>query len=336
MKENRIGLYPRITTVLPENVDLVKYAEERGFTAVWQNEYRTARDAVVPAAAYAAVTDDIRVGLGVINNWTRNVALTAQTCATLAELAGPDRVVAGVGTWWDPIASRVGINRRRPLRALREYVETLRSLLDGQRVTYDGEFVHLDDVAVEFVDDAPQETVPVYVGATGPQMLRLAGEFSDGVVMNFLTTPEYTECAVEHIHEGATRSNRTLADIDRVQTIITSMDEDQDAALDRSRRFVTQYVGQHPEIMAARDVMEEELVQSLAETVGEWPASEESIEAGMELVPDDVVRSLTATGTPEQCRERVREYADAGCQEPILSPLDMNARSVIDAFADGY
>lgn len=336
MTDDRIGLYPRINTTLSDNVDLVAYAAERGFDAVWQNEYRVGRDAVVPAAAYATATDDIRVGLGVINNWTRNVALTAQTCTTLAELAGPGRIIAGIGTWWDPIAARVGIDRRRPLRALREYVEVLRRLLAGERVTYRGAFVTLDDVAVEFIGADPDDPVPVYVGATGPQMLRLAGEFGDGVVMNFLTPPSYTERAVEQVRRGAERGDRDPDALDPVQTIITSVDEDVDVALDRSRRFISQYVGQHPEIMAARDVMEPNLVDALAETVGEWPACDASIDAGMELIPDDVVRDLTATGTPDECRQRVRAYVDAGCREPVLSPLGDDASRVVDAFAAGY
>ena len=86
-----------------------------GFEAVWQAESRLVRDAIVPMAAFAAVTERIKVGSGVINNWTRNIGLLAATFLTLDDLA-PNRVICGIGAWWDPLAKNVGIERRKPLR----------------------------------------------------------------------------------------------------------------------------------------------------------------------------------------------------------------------------
>jgi 5,10-methylenetetrahydromethanopterin reductase len=92
-----------------------QYAEQRGFEAVWQAESRLVRDAIVPMAAFAAVTERLHVGSGVINNWTRNIGLLAATFLTLDDLA-PDRIICGIGAWWDPLAKNVGIDRRKPLR----------------------------------------------------------------------------------------------------------------------------------------------------------------------------------------------------------------------------
>ena len=112
----RVALYLQDAHDLREGMELVKYAESRGFEAVWQAESRLVRDAIVPMAAFAAVTDKIKVGSGVINYWTRNIGLLAATFLTLDDLA-PNRVICGIGAWWDPLARNVGIERRKPLLA---------------------------------------------------------------------------------------------------------------------------------------------------------------------------------------------------------------------------
>src|SRR5438132_10908050 len=100
-------------------------AEASGFEAVWQAESRLVREATVPMAAFAAVTDRIAIGSGVVNNWTRNTGLLAATFSTLHDLA-PGRIKLGIGAWWDPLARKVGIERRKPLQAMREVVEVTR------------------------------------------------------------------------------------------------------------------------------------------------------------------------------------------------------------------
>src|SRR5213593_919768 len=148
--EGRVALYLQDKHPIREAMEYVRYAEERGFEAVWQAESRLVREATVPMAAYAAVTERIKVGSGVVNNWTRNAALLAATFATLDDLA-PGRVLLGIGAWWDPLAAKVGIDRARPLLAMRECVEAVRRLLAGETVSYDGEFVHLDGVEIDVV-----------------------------------------------------------------------------------------------------------------------------------------------------------------------------------------
>ncbi|MBN1966965.1 MAG: LLM class flavin-dependent oxidoreductase, partial [Anaerolineae bacterium] len=105
---DRVALYLQDAHDLRDAIDYVQYAERRGFEAVWQAESRLVRDAVVPMAAFGAVTERIKIGSGVINNWTRNAALIAATFLTLDDLA-PDRMILGIGAWWDPLAKNVGI-----------------------------------------------------------------------------------------------------------------------------------------------------------------------------------------------------------------------------------
>jgi len=331
--EGRVALYLQDAHPIRDGMRYTQLAEERGFEAVWQAESRLVREATVPMAAYAAVTERIKVGSGVVNNWTRNVGLLAATFSTLDDLA-PGRVILGIGAWWDPLAQKVGITRSKPLRAMRETVETCRRLLAMERVTMHGEFVDVDDIEIDIVhgDRSPKD-VPIYIGATGMQMMELAGEIADGVVLNYLVGPAYNKTALEHLAAGAAKSGRTVEDVDRPQLVVCSLDEDREVALDRARELVTQYLGQQPHIMKASGVD-----QSLLDEIGKvltWPASEEEIHTAMKLVPDEVVQLITASGTPDECRAKVREYVENGCTCPILYPLGPDVTAMLDAFADG-
>ena len=330
----RVALYLQDAHDLQDAIRYVRYAEAAGFEAVWQAESRLVRDAIVPMAAFAATTERIRIGSGVINNWTRNAAVIAATFLTLDDLA-PDRIICGIGAWWDPLASKVGIRRRKNLRAMREVVETVRRLLARERVSYAGEFVQLDEVELDVVHGrkTPRK-VPIYIGATGPQMMTLTGEIADGVVLNYLVSPAYNETAMGQLERGALVAGRRLDDIDRPQLVVCSVDHDRQRAMDSSRKLVTQYLGQQPHIMKASGVRQE-LLDDINQVLT-WPASEEQIENAMRLVPDDVVQMVTASGTPQEVRARVREYVAAGATCPILYPLGPDVQLMIDTFADGY
>ena len=331
--EGRVALYLQDAHPIRDGMRYTQLAEERGFEAVWQAESRLVREATVPMAAYAAVTERIKVGSGVVNNWTRNVGLLAATFSTLDDLA-PGRVILGIGAWWDPLAKKVGITRSKPLRAMRETVETVRQLLAMERVSVHGEFVDVDDIEIDIVHgDRSPKNVPIYIGATGMQMMELTGEIADGVVLNYLVGPAYNRTALDHLAAGAAKAGRTVEDIDRPQLVVCSLDEDREVALDRARELVTQYLGQQPHIMKASGVD-----QSLLDEIGKvltWPASEEEIHRAMKLVPDEVVQLITASGTPDECRAKVREYVENGCTCPILYPLGPDVTAMLDAFRDG-
>ncbi|MCA9993876.1 MAG: LLM class flavin-dependent oxidoreductase, partial [Anaerolineales bacterium] len=145
MAKDRTALYLQDAHPLQEGIELARYAEAQGFEAVWQAESRLVRDAIVPMAAFAAHTTTLKVASGVINNWTRNIGLLAATFLTLDDLA-PDRIICGIGAWWDPLASKVGIERRKPLLAMRETITVLRRLLNMENVTFHGEFHHVDGI----------------------------------------------------------------------------------------------------------------------------------------------------------------------------------------------
>jgi 5,10-methylenetetrahydromethanopterin reductase len=298
---------------------------------VWQAESRLVREATVPMAAFAASTERLIVGSGVVNTWTRNVALLASTFVTLDDLA-PDRIVLGIGAWWDPLARKVGIDRKHPLRCMRETVEACRRLFTLEEVTLKGEFVHLDGVRIDVVHgDTSPRNIPIYIGATGPKMLELSAEIADGVVLNYMVSPAYNDEAMERMDTGARRAGRTVEEIDRPQLVVCSLDEDRAKALDAARLLLTQYLGQQPHIMKASGV-DQSLIDEINSIV-DWPAGHDEIEKAASIVPDDVVQLVSASGTPEECRAKVAQYIEHGATCPILYPLGDDVEAMIDAFA---
>lgn len=331
MSLDRVALYLQDAHDLRDGLDYVRYAEEKGFEAVWQAESRLVRDAIVPMAAYAAVTERIKVGSGVINNWTRNIGLLAATFLTLDDLA-PGRIICGIGAWWDPLAKNVGIERRKPLTAMRETVEVLRRLLNMERVTFHGEFHHVEGIELDVVHGRKvPRNVPIYIGATGPKMMELTGEIADGAVLNYCVPPDYNVHAMERLEAGAKKAGRSLEDIDRPQLVVCSVDEDEDKALDTSRELLTQYLAQQPHIAKASEV-DKSVVDQIQSILG-WPATHEQIQEAKHLVPDELVTRITASGTPEQARSKVQEYLDNGATCPILYPVGGDVRLLVDTFS---
>jgi 5,10-methylenetetrahydromethanopterin reductase len=327
----RVALYLQDAHDLRDGLDYVRYAEERGFEAVWQAESRLVRDAIVPMAAYAAVTERIKVGSGVINNWTRNIGLLAATFLTLDDLA-PNRVICGIGAWWDPLARNVGIERRKPLTAMRETVEVLRRLLNMERVTFHGEFHHVEGIELDVVHGRREpRNVPIMIGATGDKMLELTGEIADGVVLNYCVPPEYNDRALELLEKGARKSGRSLKDLDRPQLVVCSVDRDRDRAIDTTRELLTQYLAQQPHIAKASGVSQD-VVNEIQSILG-WPATKEQIQRAKHLVPEDLIHRITASGTPEEARTKVNEYRKHGATSPILYPVGGDVKLLIDTFA---
>ena len=333
MSSDRVALYLQDAHSLQEGIELAQYAEEKGFEAVWQAESRLVRDAIVPMAAFAATTKRIKVGSGVTNNWTRNIGLLAATFLTLDDLA-QDRIICGIGAWWDPLAAKVGIERRKPLTAMRETVEVFKQLMRLERVTYHGEFHTVDGIELDVVHGRREpRNVPVYIGATGPKMMQLTGEIADGAVLNYCVPPEYNDMAMEMLEKGAAKAGRSIDEIDRPQLVVCSVHEDRDEAIRGAKMLLTQYLAQQPHIAKASGV-KKKTVEKIQSILG-WPATKEQIKEAMIHVPDELVLRISATGTPEEAKSRVREYVARGATCPILYPLG-DPKLMIDVFADGY
>ncbi len=336
--EQRMALYFQDKHPIGYELERAKYAEASGFSEIWQADTRLARDCVVLMSALLAETTTLRIGSGVLPIYTRNPAVIAATWSTMWELGGltpqgESRVMLGLGAWWEPIASRVGADRRKPLTAMRENVEAIRELFTMQEVSYEGEFVNLDRVRLDVAyGDAGPRDIPIYVGATGPRMLELTGEICDGAVLNYVVSTDYIRDAVTRVATGAERGGRTIDDVDLPELLVCSLsDDDPEEAIMTGKSLVAYYLGTEPHIVEASGA-DPELVERVQEIVG-WPATEADYRRAAHLIPDDLVRNLMAVGTTDQCRNKVAEYVEAGVTCPILYPIMDDMKPVIDAFA---
>lgn len=334
-----MALYLQDKHPIRYEIEMAKYAEEKGFSEIWQADTRLARDCVVLMSALLSETSRLRIGSGVLPIYTRNPAVIAATWSTMWELGGltPDgesRVMLGLGAWWEPIAGRVGADRRKPLTAMRENIEAIRQLFTMEEVSYDGEFVHLDRVRLDvaYGDTGPRD-IPIYIGATGPKMLELSGEICDGPVLNYVVSTDYIADAVERVERGAAKAGKSLDDVDRPELLVCSLSDDDPAeAVMTGKSLVAYYLGTEPHIMKASGA-DPELVERVKQIVG-WPATEADYRKAAHLIPDELVSKLMAVGTATQCRDKVAEYIDAGVTCPILYPMMDHVEPVIDAFAD--
>ncbi len=340
MTQQRVALYMQDKHDIRYELDMARYAEDRGFSEIWQADTRLARDCIVMMSAFLTHTKRLRLGSGVLPIWTRNPAVIAASWSSMWELGGKvdgrGRVMLGLGAWWEPIASRVGVKREKPLQAMREHIEAIRQLFTMKEVTYEGEFVHLDRIRLDvaYGDLSPRD-IPIYIGATGEKMLEMAGEICDGVVLNYVVSTDYIRKAVALVEKGAKKAGKTLAQVDRPELLVCCLsDKDPAAAMAEGKKLVAYYLATEPHIMKASGVSEE-LLEKVHSLLG-WPATEEEYIRASKVIPDEVVRGLMAVGTSAECRTKVREYVDAGVTCPILYPMMDDIKPVIDAFADGF
>jgi 5,10-methylenetetrahydromethanopterin reductase len=335
MQMDRLGFCFLDRPSVSKQIELVQKIERLGFESAWVTETRLARDAFSVLGAFAAVTKRIKLCTGIVNSWTRGPALMAVTLATLDEMA-PGRVICGLGAYWEPLAWKQGIERKKPVTQMREYLQAVRRLLNLEQITVEGEFVKLRDISLDLGHGVERKPRPVqlYIGPTGPVMTELAGEIADGALLNGLLSAEYTRGMVESLKSGAKRAGRSLDNFDRPELINISMSDDPKKALESTRYLITKYLGQQPHIGKAAGV-EPELLDRINNTMGGWPARPGGVEEATKLVSDDIVNALTISGNASHIKDRVQEWMDAGISYPILLPLSDNYDEMVEKLAPG-
>jgi len=195
-----------IPQVPPERLrEVARAAEDEGLDELWLWEDCFWGGGVATAAAVLAWTTRLRVGIGVLPVPLRNVALTAMETATLHRLF-PGRLTVGVGHGVQDWMGQVGARPESPVTLLREYIEALRALLRGERVTTHGRYVRLDGVQLGWPPAAAPE---VLAAARGPRTLRLSGEVADGSILDRVTTREEFRTARESIDAGRAAAGRS-------------------------------------------------------------------------------------------------------------------------------
>jgi 5,10-methylenetetrahydromethanopterin reductase len=293
-------------------------AERADLGSAWIIEDYFHPGAYALAAAAAATTERLTIGLGVVNPYTRHPALLAMETAALAGIA-PGRVVLGLGSsnrrW---IEAQMGIPFKAPLGGLRESVEIVRRLLAGERVTFRGEVFTLDDVHLEW---RPPGSVPVLLGVKGPRALRLAGEIADGVHCSVLASPG-------HVRRVRRSAGAGRPDFAVVAYVIVAVDPDGRRARDLVRPLLARYLGVlHGQSILLDAGLEPDRTRPFREALGTGAAA-------THLVDEELIDALAVAGTPEHCRRQLARWAEAGLDAPIgVLPGGADPLEQIAAFA---
>jgi probable F420-dependent oxidoreductase len=289
-------------------IELVKRAEELGYTDAWSAESFTT-DAFSPLAAVATVTRKMRLGTAIVPVFTRPPALIAMSSATV-QMISEGRFILGLGISTKTIVERwMGVPFEKQVTRLKETVQALRAAFSREKVNLDGKTVKIDGFRL----DLPMETPPpIYISAQATQMLRIAGEIGDGLLTNFVT-PEALPSMLKHVHEGARAAGKEPAGFDVVARIIVAVDEDADAAREVLRRSLTPYITAPQYNKFFREYGFD---QEAAEIIAAWDAGDRK--KALQLIPDRMVESIFVFGSADQCRKRLDQFAAAGVKTSAL------------------
>jgi probable F420-dependent oxidoreductase len=288
---------------LHEHPRLYSELADAGYTDLWSLESDGA-DVITPLALAASDTR-LRLGTAIVSAYTRGPAVIAQTAAAMAD-AAPGRFALGIGASSNVLASRWnGIAFDRPLQRVRDLVRFLRAALRGDKVEQSYETFSIKGFRLSRVPSTPP---PLLVAALRPQMLRLAGEEADGVILNWLSARDVEKVV------PIVRDANAAAEV--VARIMVCPSEDADAVRALVRPFVTGYLTvpvyrKYHEWLGRSDV--------LGPMWRAWEAGERR--QALACVPDDLVDELCIHGSPEYCRARVRDYVERGVTTPVLAVL---------------
>jgi 5,10-methylenetetrahydromethanopterin reductase len=306
-------------------------AEESGYDSVWVHESLFQRDVVTYLAAMAAATRKVRIGSGVINTFTRHPIAAAATFATLSELSG-GRVILGLGLGSFPTIPLIGheifpVQKTRPLKRVREYVDVVKLAWSGGKVDYEGEFFKVHNLTLGFQVGQP---IPLFIASLSPRTQAYAATVADGVILSpALNTVKGTESMVHNVEEGESRRG---SKVERASYMMTSVDSDRSRAVQAIRDyyfFVYQLADVvRPEVLRPYGVTDEDLGPMKAA----WKRGD--VAEAKRLIPDDAIEALAVVGTAEHAKERVADYVKAGVTLPILMPIG-NVDYAIAAMAPG-
>jgi len=307
--------------------DFVVEAERLGLDICWVAE-AWGSDAPAALGYYAACTDRILLGSGVIQLGTRTPVAVAQAAITLANLS-QGRFLLGLGASGPQVIEGLhGVPFARPLRRLRETVEIVRRVLDGGKISYSGAEFHIPwpggDAVPMKLSTRPEHRIPIYLATLSPAMLRLTGEIADGWLGTSFVPEGAAAAYFAYLDEGLARSGRSRADIDICQGAEVSFAPDEDAlrhmvaARKKELAFSLGGMGSASTNFYNQAYSRQGWADVAQQIRGRWQAGDRDGAIG--LVTDDMVLATTLIGTEAMVRQRLQVWCDAGVTTVRLYP----------------
>jgi probable F420-dependent oxidoreductase len=300
---------------LPDHRDWFRELADLGYTDVWSAEVADA-DGFTPLALAAAWEPRLRLGTAIIPVYTRGAATLAQSAAALAQ-AAPGRFALGIGSSSNVIVERWnGIPFEKPYQRVRDTIRFLRAAFSGEKVTEEYETFSVRGFRL---GPRLEEPPPILVAALRPGMLRLAGREADGAILNWLA-PSDVPKVVEHVGPDKEIAARMFVCPTEDRGVIDLF----------GRRAIAEY-------------MNVPVYRAFQEWLGRGPLLQDMWDAwdagdrkrAVEVIPTEVVDDLLVSGSPEQCKARIDEYAANGVNTPfpIVFPVAPDMHAVVRALA---
>ncbi len=306
-----IGAFISAGRSLDRSLERVRRADGLGFDSIYTTHI-AARDSLALLMAYASVSERARLGTGVVPIFSRTPATMAQAAATIDEFSG-GRMVLGLGVshqvtvenWYDAKISK-------PVSQMREYVAIVRAILRSEAPP-EGEFFK---TRFQFMGYEPRPDLPIYVAALSPNMLRLAGEIADGVML-WLCNPDYIrDVVIPAVKEGRERAGKSLDGFDVVAAVPTALTDDPDAARATMRQDLIPYASlPFYRSMLERSGFGDEIA---AFDEGMQAGDVERAKAGLS---DRLLGALAGIGAGEEVRAAVDRYREAGAISPCIGAI---------------
>lgn len=324
-----LGFNPVLSAA--EAASIAAKAELAGYDSIWMHESLFQRDVVTCIAAMVGATSRIRIGSGIINTFTRHPVAAATTFATLSELSG-GRVVFGLGLGSFPTIPLIGhqifpVEKTRPLKRVKEYVDVVKAVWNGGKVDFDGEFFTVHNLTLGFKVKIP---IPIFIASLSPKTQNYAARVADGVILSpALSTVKGTERMVQNVEAGEARRG---GKVERASYMMTSLDIDPAKAAAAVRDYYF-FVYQLAEVVKAESLAPYGVNGDRLKPMKEaWKRGD--VPEAKRLVPDEAIEALAVVGNEDHARERVAEYGKAGVTLPILMPIG-NVEYALKAMAPG-
>jgi 5,10-methylenetetrahydromethanopterin reductase len=302
---------------------MVEAIERAGYANLWVTDSSLhARNSYAYLTLAAMTSQRLSLGTAVTNPVTRHPAITAVAAATVDEISD-GRMILGIGAGDRPLLA-LGMRPAR-LASVRAAIGGIRALWSGDEVTLEDRSFELHDAHLRFPARAD---IPIYISASGPKTLELAGEIADGVILLVGLFPEALAWALEHIDRGASRAGRPRPHV--AVFAYGAIDDDPSVALEAARPIAAWFPQTAPVICELAG-LEPELIESVRERYegGEFQEADDAAT----LLPDAFVRMVALGGDADHARERIEAVASAGADSVHVFPLGGGRMETIEAFA---
>src|SRR6266481_1882981 len=299
-------------------VALAARAEALGFASIWFAENAFNRGVMPAAAACAAATSRVHIGVGVFNPYNRHPTLIAMEIGALDQLA-QGRARLGIGSGIAGATERMGLRNDRPLAAVRDAVTIVRAMLAGEEVNYAGRVFSAIKVKLEY--KALRPDLPLLMAARGEQALALCGQIADGLMISNMCPAEFTQAAVRAVHASARQAQRP-APAEVVQYIPCAVRLDRAEAYGLAKAAIGEMLPSFWALGQRVPSAKAALLQAAGLSEADFAAAIRRLHAGehpAQALDERFVQAFAIAGTAEDALAQARRYGEAGASELVLT-----------------